>query len=154
MSKIVAMRRVERVAYSDEIAEAICEAIATTPRGIDFLCATHEGFPAARTVRRWERERPNFRAAYELAKEAQSDFLAYETLEIADDSGRDTKVIRRNDGQEVEVLDREWVQRSDIRIKARQWLCKVLNPRRFGDKLDANLTIGHVRYEDAISQLR
>jgi hypothetical protein len=142
------------VEYSPEVGSAVCEAIATTPRGLHYLCANHQGFPDPRTVHRWLGAHPEFRAEYDIARLRQADLLFDECLEIADDASRDTKTITRNDGKEVEVMDFEWVARSKLRVETRLKMAGKLAPKRYGDKLELDATVGFVRYEDALDQLR
>lgn len=133
--------------------EEICETVATTPRGLDFLCATRPDFPTARTVMRWLNEDGNFREAYAVAKLRQADLIFDECLEIADDSSGDRKLITRGDGQVVEVIDNEFVGRSALRINTRLRMAGKLAPKKYGDKLDLNATVGFTRQEDALSEL-
>jgi hypothetical protein len=153
MSRAVLVLPVKPVDYSEEVAAAICEAIATTPRGLDYLCAAYEGFPNRRTVTDWLNVHPEFRQQYEIAKDRQADLLAYECLEISDDCSRDTKTIKRNDGQEIEVLDREWVESKKLRVQTRQWMAGKLAPKKYGPKLGVSAAFGMISHEDALDQL-
>lgn len=152
--EVVVVRRVDPVTYSDDLAYAICDAIASTPRGIDYICATNKGFPHPRTVDRWLLENPEFRAQYEAAKLRQADLLFDQCLEIADDGSKDTMTVRRNDGREVETMDREYVERSKLKVMTRLKMVEKLNPWKYGPKLDLNAAMGFVRHEDALEQLR
>ena len=142
------------VPYSEEIAAAICEAVASTARGLAFICATREGFPDRSAVHEWLHAYPEFRAQYDVAKLQQADLLFDECLEIADDGSQDTKTIVRNDGREVQVMDMEWVARSKLRVETRLKMAGKLHPKKYGDKLDVDATIGFIRHEDALAQLR
>lgn len=141
------------VEFSQEVADAICEAVATNPRGLDFLCATEENFPSSRTVQKWLQEHPKFREAYAVAKLRQADLIFDECLEIADDASGDRKTITRNDGSEVQVMDVEFVARSKIRIDTRLRMASKLAPKKYGEKLDLNATVGFTRQEDALAEL-
>jgi len=154
MSRTVLVLPKRPVEYSAEVAEAICNAIATTPRGVDFLCRTHDGFPVKSTVTNWLNEYPEFRQAYEAAKLIQADLLFDQCLEIADDGSGDTKTVTRNDGKEIEVMDLEWVARSKLRVETRLKMAGKLNPKKYGDKLDVDHVMGVIRHEDALAQLR
>lgn len=141
------------VEFSQEVADAICEAVATTPRGLDFLCSTTPEFPTMRAVMHWLAKNEAFRNAYGIAKLRQADLIFDECLEIADDASGDRKVITRNDGSEVEVMDAEFVARSKLRIDTRLRMAGKLNPKKYSDKLDLNATVGFTRQEDALSEL-
>lgn len=69
---------------------------------------------------------------YARAREARSELIFNEILDIADDSSRDTKVLE--DGKEV--VDHEVVQRSRLRIDARKWVLAKMQPKKYGDKID------------------
>jgi hypothetical protein len=62
-------------------------------------------------------------------------------------------IVTRNDGREIRTLNREFVQRSDLMVKTRLTVAGKLNPRKYGDKLDANVTLGFIPYEQALAQL-
>lgn len=121
-------------AFSPELAEAVCDAVSTTPRGLDFICETNKAFPSARTVHRWLAANESFRQSYVLARERQADLLFDECLEIADDRSGDTKIVGR-DGEEREVMDAEFVARSKIRIDTRMRMAGKLAPKKYGDKI-------------------
>jgi hypothetical protein len=146
-------RPADPVPYSDEVANAICDAIVCGSRGLAYLCATQPGFPCYRTARRWIAEKPDFRAMYDEAKMLQADLLFDEIIEIADNDSEDVLIITRNDGRQVRTLNREFVQRSDLMVRAREKVCAKLNPRKYGEKLDVNATLGFIPYEQALAQL-
>jgi len=125
--------------FTPELAEAICEAIANTPRGLDFICETTKGFPSARTVHRWLAADDAFRQNYALARDRQADLLFDECLEIADDRSGDTKIVGR-DGEEREVMDAEFAQRSRIRIDTRKWMAGKLAPKKYGERASVEVS--------------
>lgn len=125
--------------FTTETAEAICEAIASTPRGLDFICETTAAFPSARTVHRWLAAHEPFRQSYALARERQADLIFDECLEIADDSSGDVKIVGR-DGEEREVMDAEFAQRSKLRIETRKWMAGKLAPKKYGEKASLELS--------------
>lgn len=119
--------------YTDEIAEEICELIATTPRGLDFICNTHDDLPSARTVARWLAAHESFRQRYVRARERQADLIFDECLEIADDGTNDTKLVGA-EGDEREAQNSEWISRSKLRVDTRMRMAGKLNPKKYGDK--------------------
>lgn len=121
--------------FTPEIAEEICERIATTPRGLDFICNSEERFPSARTVNKWLSERPEFVQSYVRARERQADLIFDECLEIADDASKDVKIVGGED-YEREVCNTEFVQRAKLRIETRMRMAGKLSPKKYGDKLD------------------
>lgn len=125
--------------YTPELANEICERIATTPRGLDFICESDDALPSARTVARWLDEQPQFRQSYVRARERQADLIFDECLEIADDASNDVKLVGRED-EEVEVCNTEFVQRAKLRIETRMRMAGKLAPKKYGDKLVTELT--------------
>ena len=63
------------------------------------------------------------------ARERQADFMASQTVDIADDTTKDS-------GFAGSVA----VARSRLRIDARKWLASKLAPKKYGDKIDATLS--------------
>lgn len=139
--------RARPIDYTPELADEICETIATTPRGLDYICDRNDGFPHASTVHRWLNNQPGFSEKYTRARERQADLLADESLEIADDGSNDW-IEKRNEAGEV--IDFEYngdaVQRSRLRIDTRKWYASKLAPKKYGDKLDltAQTQVTHV----------
>ena len=80
--------------------------------------------------------RPEFSDQYARAREAQADKLAEEALQIADDGRSDTYV----DGDGNVKTDTEVIQRSKLRVDTRKWLASKMAPKKYGDKVQAELT--------------
>lgn len=127
----------EDVKYTPELGIRICEAYASTCKSLEWICQNTSGFPRARTVHRWViRYNETFGQLYARAQEIKTHLLAGETIEIADDGSGDLMVDNRGN----EMLNREFYNRSDLRVKARQWYISRLNRKVFGDKLDQEIT--------------
>ena len=120
------------VPYSEDLAEEICEAIATTPRGIDWLCAHNPHWPSASGVSKWRAQHPDFREALAFAKLRQAELLVYESLEIADDASDDVERVERRDGSVEERMNFEYVARSKIRVDTRLKMAARLDPKVWG----------------------
>jgi len=123
--------------FTPELAERICEEIAESSKGLHFICKENEDFPNKSTVLRWLAipENSDFRDQYARAREAQADKLAAEILAISDDGTHDTMTVYIGDVTK-EVEDKEWVNRSKLRVDARKWLASKLAPKKYGDKID------------------
>lgn len=119
--------------FTQEIADAICERIAEG-ESLRTICRDDE-MPNRSTVFRWLAARPEFSDQYARAREAQAEALFEDMLEIADDASGDTKIVGR-DGEEREVCDTEFVQRSKLRIDTRKWMAGKLAPKKYGEKLE------------------
>jgi hypothetical protein len=96
--------------------------------------------PGMTTVFRWLAQHEEFRGMYAAARQAQADYLAEELLEIADDARNDWVERRREDGTIVTVLNGENIQRSRVRIDTRKWLLAKLQPKKYGDVQQTQLT--------------
>jgi len=119
--------------YSDEIAEKICELTSTSHKSLKTICEEVE--VPVMTVLCWLRTNESFSKMYARAKDEQADFLVEEMLEIADDSRQDT-LIDPETGKKYE--NKEWTNRSRLRVDARKWVAAKLKPRKYSEKLDLN----------------
>ena len=117
--------------YTEEIADRICERIATSSDGLHAICS-EDGMPSPSTVFKWLTEQSTFSDRYARAREAQAELLADEIIEIADETSRDTKVDQ--DGNTF--ANSEWINRSRLRVDARKWKASKLAPKKYGDKVD------------------
>lgn len=118
--------------FSGAVANEICDRIANG-EPLAVICRD-DHMPAARTVYDWMESKPEFSAAIARAREAGFDQIAADCLEIADDTGRDTK-ITRGEGPEREVPDHEWISRSKLRVETRLKLLAKWDPKRYGDRV-------------------
>lgn len=97
-----------------------------------------EDMPTTTTIMRWAAKDDKFAALYAQARVALADFLADETLEIADDSRNDYMLKFNRDGSEYEAFNPEAVARARLRVDQRKWYASVLAPRKYGPKVDVN----------------
>ena len=75
-----------------------------------------------------------FTKQYTRARELQADYLADETLDIADDGSNDWMKREGKHGEPSWELNGEHVQRSRLRIDQRKWYAGKLNSKKYGDK--------------------
>lgn len=131
--------------FTQDIAEKICEEIATSSKSLRTICA-QEGMPSVRSVLGWLSEgdktdaKPEFKQflhQYMRAREQQADFLAEEIIEIADDGSNDLMTITKGDAS-YEVENKEVTNRSRLRVDARKWIASKFKPKKYGDKVDLN----------------
>jgi hypothetical protein len=120
--------------YTQELADIICEKLAM---GKSLRTALlEENMPGMATVFRWLRENTEFREQYARAKEEGADAMADEILDIADDGSNDWETRTNKRGEEYEVVNKEVVMRSRLRIDTRRWLMSKMKPKKYGEKLD------------------
>lgn len=81
-----------------------------------------------------------FRGQYARACEDRADAIADEILEIADDASRDYPEHEDRDGNTVSAFDAEHVQRSKLRVDARKWLLAKMAPKKYGDRVQAEVS--------------
>jgi hypothetical protein len=105
--------------YSDELADDICDLIANG-RSLRSIC-TADDMPSRRTVLRWLSENPDFAAKHARAREAQADVMDEKILEVADACTNETAAADR------------------VKIGAYQWRAARLAPKRYGDKIQAEV---------------
>lgn len=121
------------LAITEEQFEAICCDIETTSFGLRRLCKNNG--VAVSTFYRYLDETPENQERYARAKERQADILFDEIVEISDDSTNDLmNVIRGGEMQEQE--NKEFINRSRLRVDARKWVASKLNAKKYGDKID------------------
>jgi hypothetical protein len=122
--------------YSPAIADEVCALIAEgqSLRQITEL----PGMPSRRAIQLWMTRNPDFREKYECAMMLCAEFWAHEIIEIADDSAGDFVITE--DGRRV--VDHENVNRSRLKVDSRKWLLSKLLPKRFGDRVQADVNVG------------
>lgn len=75
---------------------------------------------------------------YVRACELRTDYMAEEILSIADDTSEDVSTKETAFGV-VEVENREFINRSKVRIDARKWLMAKMNPKKYSEKTSLDL---------------
>ena len=105
-------------AYTPEVAEKFCAAIAEGNRSIRAICKL-KGMPSKATVFRWMRAHPEFLEMYELAKDEQAETFIDEVVEIADRC----------------KANKESVQKAKLQIYARIEAAQKMKPKKYGAKL-------------------
>jgi len=127
------------MAYSDvekkDIIDLICKELSSSNKSINTIIKEYN-LPDYTTVRDWIRNDKDFSHKYVCAKEDQADFLAEEIIEIADDNSQDTIDVDLGDGVVVQKENKEFINRSRLRIDARKWVASKLKPKTYGEKLD------------------
>lgn len=102
--------------YSEEMAQRICTAVASSQHGLRKTLEEN-GLPPLTTVQSWLREHAFFQSAYAQAKREQIEAMAEDIVDLSNDD-----TLEPNDKR--------------IRIDTRKWLLSKLIPKTYGDKLD------------------
>lgn len=124
--------------YTQEIADFLCEQISTSSLGLRRLHKKYpDKIPHPSIIFRWINDNSAFREQYRNAKELQMEFLEEELLEIADDSSNDIQIVHSNSGNTYENENKEFVNRSKLRIHTRMWLMGKIKPKVYGKQAEA-----------------
>lgn len=134
-AKPIPKKKGRPASYTDALADELCHKIATNVKSLKSICSADD-MPSVRVVMRWLSNDINgFRQKYARAKEDQADLMAEEMIEIADDSSNDTMIGTSKSGEPIEMENKEWVNRSKLRVDTRKWLASKLKPKKYGDKV-------------------
>ena len=121
------------MAYSDEEKESKLNAIFKSMEdGASLRSALIEIKLSQTTFFSWIDNNEALLEQYARAREARTDKMADEILEIADSSEGDLYVDDNGDTK----IDGNTVQRARTQIDARKWLMSKMAPKKYGDKLD------------------
>jgi hypothetical protein len=126
--------------YSFKLAVEICQQVASGSEGLVKLCALNEHWPVRSVIYLWLFEHEEFSDMYARAKRRQIEVLIDEMIEIADDNSRDTIYRTDHSGNDYEVANNEWINRSRTRIDTRKWLAAKLMPKLYGDKIQSEVS--------------
>jgi hypothetical protein len=125
--------------YCEETAALICERVATNTVGLLRLCAMFPDMPTKATINLWRFKHPEFSAQYAQAKLMQTELLAEECLDIADDSRNDWMESLDDDEQgEGWRLNGDHVNRCRLRIDTRKFFAAKLLPKKYGKLAEEN----------------
>ena len=120
--------------YNKKIADDICGHIVKglSTREIERI----DGMPCMKTIFNWlnDKDKEYFLQQYTRAKEVQTEHLAEEMLEIADDAQNDWMKRQGKEDEDYWVANGEHIQRSRLRIETRKWLMGKLKPKKYGEK--------------------
>lgn len=122
--------------YTDELANEICDAIANSVRGLNYLCKKNEHWPVRSTILQWCRDRPRFSDMYTKARQDQADFMADEIIDVAYNKKKDHKIVKDTQGQEKTIVVNENVNRARLKFDSLKYLASVLKPRVYGPRIE------------------
>lgn len=121
------------------IATAICELI-IEGKSLRQICDL-DGMPAKSSILKWLGQQKDFADQYARARELCMEAMSEEILSIADDSKHDT--LFDDEGNPYE--NKEWLNRSRLRVDTRKWLMSKLAPKKYADKpadINVNAQLG------------
>ena len=136
IARAPARARKPRVYCSDEVFTTIVDRIADGEL-LRKICCVPE-LPTRKTFFAWVAVDTNMQARYQLALQFRADLYADETIEIADDSSRDTYLDK--DG--IRRIDHEAIGRSKLKIEARMWYASKIAPKKYGNRQQVDVDVG------------
>lgn len=113
--------------YDPALAAEICERLAAG--GMLRVICRDDHMPEPWVVYAWRRANPDFAKAYELAREVGYDVMAEECMDIAEDGSEDWETRTNRAGDTYEVVNREAVGRSKLRVETRLRLLGYWSPK-------------------------
>ena len=118
--------------YDQQLADQICYRIAAGETLASIL--QEPNMPTMTSIWTWIRDRPAFALAYNQAQREQMRSWANEIIHLADDSTEDWIKATGKRGQPIKpTLNREHIERTKVRIQARQWLMARFAPEQFSE---------------------
>lgn len=116
--------------YTPELAEEICQAVASSSDGLRILCAQNPHWPDRSNIFIWLRKHPEFRDLYTLAKKEQSEVMIDYLQELL---AEDHHYMDENGNERLDVAMLR------VKVDAIKWQAGKLNPHVYGDtKKDEN----------------
>ncbi len=106
--------------YTVELGEQICERL-MDGESLVKICSS-ESMPSRSTVMRWQNSDPDFEAKCARARLMQADLM-------------DDKIL-----DEANACDEDNYQAAKVRISAYQWRASKLAPKKYGDKVQAEVS--------------
>jgi hypothetical protein len=94
-----------------------------------------ENMPSRYTFFEWIKEDECKANQYARACETRAEVIFEEILDIADGTAKDT--IYTDKG---EIPNSEWIARSRLRVDSRKWMLGKMNPKKYGDKIQQELS--------------
>lgn len=91
-----------------------------------------EDMPHQSNVWRWMQDKEEVSQRIAHARELGHDAIEADCLNIADDNGKDRRILEGG----REVTDADVVQRAKLRIDTRLKLLAIWNPKKYGPKVD------------------
>ena len=135
--------------YTPELAQRICDAIATTTEAYERIIEINTDFPNRDVMRLWRYRHPKFKDMYEVARQAQADLYIDELREVA--RNRSNDLMETNEGYKSNPAA---VARDKLIIDTDKWIaCKVL-PRIYGDKTTTESTTHVILHEESLKALK
>lgn len=123
--------------YNEDITSELCSRI-VQGESLRTICKD-EGMPSVATVFVWLGKHQEFVEQYAIARQQQMESFAEEIIDIADNGSNDWMSVNDPDNPGFRV-NGEAIQRARLRVDTRKWLMSKLVPKKYGDKIQADVS--------------
>lgn len=123
--------------FTPEIAERICAEL-MDGRSLRAVCA-QDDMPSIVTVFNWLHTNGEFLKQYARAREFQADYYAQQIVDIAD-TPQEGAIITETDDGKVETRRADMIEHRRLQVDARKWYAAKLAPKKYGEKVQAELS--------------
>ena len=124
--------------YSPEICARICSELAEG-KSMRKICEAEDA-PAMTSVFKWLRDYPEFSQQYNKSKEQGALALFEELVYIADTPVMGERRKETSDGK-VEITIGDMIEHRKLQIDARKWALSKILPKKYGERLQQDVTI-------------
>lgn len=114
--------------YTEELAERICDTVATHTEGTTTLCSKYDWMPDEHTIRMWRRKYTTFSLRYLDSKAQQAELLA----ESIDDIIKEVSYYTDHEGNNR--IDPPSASLAIAKATNRKWTAARLAPKIYGDQ--------------------
>ena len=112
---------------NDELADYICDIVATDHRSMAVLCKEYDRFPSFTSLKDWRLKNSDFAAKYAKAKRFSVEMQAENLLDMCEtDKFIDEKGVERIDSGKAQV------QR--LKVDTMKWIASKIAPKIYGDQ--------------------
>ena len=132
--------------YSLELAQRVCEKVATSTGSLEEILNSEEGLPCRDTIYSWLYKHQEFSDMYARAKVVQAERMIEELDAIASDK------LYYEDDKGNKRVDSGYSQSQRLIADTRKWIACKLIPKVYGDKQQIEQTVT-VKHEDALKEL-
>jgi len=134
--------------YTEELADKICDTIATSFDSIPDMCKKYDEFPDDTQIYKWLWKYDYFYRKYVQARIFQADLMAKEIQNMC-------KTETFIDEKGVERIDAGKVAMTRLKVDTLKWQASKLVPKVYGDqKLIEDLTKENIQYKQELETLR
>lgn len=121
------------IVYSDKLLAVILDRVASG-ESLCTICDADD-MPSRKSFFQWVKDNPEIQAQYEFAIQMRADKFAEDIIQISDDGTRDTYTDENGN----ERTNQDVIARSRLRVDARKWLASKMAPKKYGDRVEADV---------------